>query len=113
MKPITKGLGLIHEIADQGFQAASEIYDAGRPGYPPEAVDHLIRVLNLNPSSTLVELGAGTGKFTQLIVPTRARIIAVEPVEAMRRKFSHLLPGVEILPGTAEKIPLPDQTAGA
>jgi ubiquinone/menaquinone biosynthesis C-methylase UbiE len=60
-------------------------------------------------ASTVVDLGAGTGKFTKLLVssaPRGARVIAVEPVEGMRKKFASLLPMVELLAGSAEHIPL-------
>jgi len=52
----------------------------------------------------VLDLAAGTGKLTRLLVPTGAHVVAVEPVEAMRA----LLTGVEVLDGTAEAIPLPD-----
>jgi SAM-dependent methyltransferase len=52
----------------------------------------------------VLDLAAGTGKLTRLLVPTGARVVAVEPVDAMRAKLA----GVEVLDGTAEAIPLPD-----
>jgi SAM-dependent methyltransferase len=106
----------IHDIAAKGFQAAPEIYDRGRPEYPLDAVEHLLRELNVGPASTVVELGVGTGKFTRLLaasVPVGARVIAVEPVEGMRRKFSALLPSLELLAGSAESIPLAPEAANA
>jgi SAM-dependent methyltransferase len=106
----------IHDIAAKGFQTASEIYDRGRPEYPLDAVEHLLRELNVRPGSTVVELGAGTGKFTRLLaasVPSGTRVIAVEPVEGMRKKFSALLPSLELLAGSAESIPLASEAATA
>jgi len=44
------------------------------------------------------------------LVPLGALITAVEPVEGMRQKFSAILPNVPIQAGTAEAIPLPDQS---
>ncbi len=61
----------------------------------------------------MLEVGAGTGKFTRLIRPTGARIVAVEPVEAMRRKLVELVPGVVAVDGTAEALPAPDASADA
>jgi SAM-dependent methyltransferase len=106
----------IHPIAAKGFQLAAEVYDRGRPEYPFDAVDHLLRELDAGPASTIVELGAGTGKFTKLLTtlaPTGARVIAVEPVEGMRKKCSALLPSLELLAGNAESIPLPPEAANA
>jgi SAM-dependent methyltransferase len=57
----------------------------------------------------VLDLAAGTGKLTRLLVPTGAHVVAVEPVEAMRA----LLAGVEVLDGTAEAIPLPDASVDA
>jgi ubiquinone/menaquinone biosynthesis C-methylase UbiE len=67
-----------------------------------------------------VDLGAGTGKFTRLLAQVcSARIVAVEPVPAMREKLGESLSraGVRaeigILDGTAEAIPLHDGVADA
>ena len=106
----------IHDVAARGFQIASEVYDRGRPEYPQSAVEHLLRQLNVGSASTVVELGAGTGKFTRILaasLPAETKVIAVEPVEGMRNKFSALLPAVQLLAGSAEKIPLASKTAGA
>jgi ubiquinone/menaquinone biosynthesis C-methylase UbiE len=102
----------IHESA-KGFQTASEAYERGRPGYPADAVRKLIEELGIEAGRTVIELGSGTGKFTKQLVPTRARVVAVEPVEGMRQKFSEILPNVEVLAGTAEAIPMADASADA
>lgn len=57
----------------------------------------------------MLDLAAGTGKLTRLLVPTGAHVVAVEPLPAMRA----LLTGVEALEGTAEAIPLPDASVDA
>jgi SAM-dependent methyltransferase len=103
----------IHEQASIGFQRAADAYERGRPEYPAAAVAHLLKALDITSGSHVVELGAGTGKFTRTLVPTGAAIVAVEPVESMRRKLSELLLGVTIVDGTAEKIPQPDSSADA
>jgi len=103
----------IHEMASVGFQLAAESYERGRPDYPDAAVAHLVDVLGLAAGSRVVELGAGTGKFTKRLLDTGAEILAVEPVEAMRGKLRELLPGVHVVDGTAEAVPLPDASAVA
>ncbi|HTC19272.1 MAG TPA: class I SAM-dependent methyltransferase, partial [bacterium] len=75
--------------------------------FPADAIEFLIQSLDITKDSYVLDLAAGTGKLTRRLVPTGARLTAMEPVEGMRRKFSALLPGVEILEGTAETIPLP------
>jgi SAM-dependent methyltransferase len=100
----------IHEKAAVGFSRVVDAYERGRPEYPLEAVEFLIRNLQINKSSTVLDLGAGTGKFSRLLKPVVSKIIAVEPVESMRLKFNSLLPEIQILNGTAESIPLPDKS---
>jgi SAM-dependent methyltransferase len=56
----------------------------------------------------VLDLAAGTGKLTRMLTATGVAVIAVEPVEAMRRVLVAALPGVEVLDGTAEAIPIPD-----
>jgi ubiquinone/menaquinone biosynthesis C-methylase UbiE len=105
--------GRIHEQASIGFQRAADAYERGRPDYPAAAVEHLLRVLKIGPGSRIVELGAGTGKFTKALVASGADVVAVEPVEAMRRKLGELLPAVKVVDGTAEAIPLADASVDA
>ena len=73
-------------------------------------MEYLISKLNINSISKVVDLGAGTGKFTKLLLPTAAEVIAVEPVEGMRKKFKELYTQNQILNGTAENIPLGDES---
>jgi SAM-dependent methyltransferase len=103
----------IHPAAAVGFEAAVERYERGRPSYPEDAVSFLIRAVGIDPGRDIVELGAGTGKFTELIVATGARIVAVEPVPGMREALARTCPSVEVVDGTAEQIPLPDASADA
>jgi ubiquinone/menaquinone biosynthesis C-methylase UbiE len=98
----------INSAAAEGFQVGAEAYERGRPDFPAEAVEFLIQSLKINQDSHVLDLAAGTGKLTRRLVPTGAKLTAVEPVEGMRRKFSALLLGFEILRGTAEFIPLND-----
>jgi SAM-dependent methyltransferase len=61
----------------------------------------------------VLELGAGTGKLTRLLVPTFARVIAVEPEDAMRRLLAVYCPGADVLAGRAEEIPVADASVDA
>ena len=59
----------------------------------------------------MVDVGAGTGKLTRQLVPTGAHVIAVEPLPEMRGQLEAAVPGVEVLAGSAEEMPLPDGSA--
>ena len=86
-----------------------EDYERGRPGWPREAVD----VAALPPTATVLELGAGTGKLTRLLVAAFDRVVALEPAEPMRRLLATQCPEAETVTGTAEDIPLADASVDA
>lgn len=103
----------VHEAAARGFGVAAEAYERSRPDYPGEALDRLIQELELTRSCVAMDLGAGTGKLTRLLIPTGATLVAVEPVEAMRRAFRSVLPEVRLVGGVAEALPFADETFDA
>jgi len=86
-----------------------EDYERGRPGWPRGVVE----IVEVAPTATVLDLGAGTGKLTRLLVAAFDRVVAVEPADAMRQMLQGMCPGAEALSGSAEAIPLPDATAGA
>ena len=95
------------------FGPAAAEYDRGRPGYAPEAVDHAVETLGIGSSSRVLDLAAGTGKLTRLLQPSGARLVAVEPVVGMRERLASALPGVRVLDGHAESLPLEDASIDA
>ena len=60
-----------------------------------------------------VDLGASTGKLTRLLVALGHRVTAVEPLAEMRAELESALPGVRVIAGTGEEMPLPDASADA
>jgi SAM-dependent methyltransferase len=91
------------------FGAAAQVYERARPGYPPEAVDLL-----LAPAARRVaDVGAGTGKFTRLLVAAGLDVVAVEPDARMRAEFARVLPDVPVLEGSAEALPFEDGSVDA
>lgn len=103
----------IHHAAAQGFSRQAEAYARGRPDYPSELSHWLRDALHLAPGKSVVDLGAGTGKFTPLLLSSGATVIAVEPVDAMRAQLSSLLPDVRALSGSAESMSLADASVDA
>ncbi len=103
----------IPSAAERGFTRGSDAYERGRPSYPSAALQLLSRELGLEAGRSVVDIGAGTGKMSRLLAGTGARVIAVEPVAAMREKLAALAPGVEARDGTAESLPLADAEVDA
>jgi SAM-dependent methyltransferase len=86
-----------------------EDYERGRPGWPA-AVAHVAEVPS---AATVLELGAGTGKLTRVLLARFDRVVAVEPDEEMGRMLDSLCPEAEVHAGSAEAIPLADGSVDA
>jgi SAM-dependent methyltransferase len=103
----------IHPAAAVGFERAADVYERGRPDFPPEAVAELIGFLELGAGTMLLELGPGTGKLTRLLAPTGAQIVGIEPVAAMRATMRRTVPDADVLDAVAESLPLADRSVDA
>lgn len=91
------------------FGSEAAAYERGRPSYPPEAIDWL-----LPPDARdVLDLGAGTGKLTTRLVERGLDVVAVDPIAEMLELLSSALPDTPALLGTAEQIPLPDNSVDA
>ena len=103
----------VRDEAQRGFQAGAAAYERGRPGYPREAIEWLVRQLSLAPERTVLDIGAGTGKPTRELVATGAQVVAIEPVPAMREQLERAVAAARALDGTAEALPVGDGSVDA
>ena len=100
------------ELAKEGFNNG-DLYNAARPSYPHEALEFLVSTFGIDETSTVLDLGAGTGIFTRQLLPFVGEVIAVEPSESMRASFRTSTPGIEIFDGNDVAIPLDDEAVDA
>ncbi len=93
----------------RSFGEVASHYERYRPGPPLGAVDWLVpkRV------GRIVDLGAGTGALTRLLVDRADEVIAVEPDERMRSVLVEEVAGVKAVMGRGESMPVPDSSADA
>jgi SAM-dependent methyltransferase len=100
----------LSDKASHGFAKAA-LYDQHRPSYPPEALAMLLDAAEVSgvEGAHLIDLGAGTGKFTEILAAREERfnIVAVEPHPAMREQLEHKsLNNVNVVEGSSTAIPV-------
>jgi SAM-dependent methyltransferase len=88
------------------FDPVAEDYELGRAGWPQEVVEGV-------EGDVVLDLAAGTGKLTRLLIERFPRVIAIEPLDGMRAVLERVVPQAESFAGTAEAIPLPDASVDA
>ncbi|WP_457101598.1 class I SAM-dependent methyltransferase [Microbacterium sp. P5_E9] len=89
------------------FDDVASLYAVARPSYPRAAVEWLLD----GGGRDVVDVGAGTGLFTRLLVGRDRTVTAVEPSERMLGELRTALPEVVALQGSGERMPLPDRSA--
>src|SRR4030095_15811667 len=75
------------------FAEVAGAYERGRPGYPEEAVRWMVGDRPL----AVVDLGAGTGKLTRVLVALGHRVVEVEPLDEMRAELAAAVPAAHAL----------------
>jgi SAM-dependent methyltransferase len=85
------------------------LYDEIRPSYPPEAARWILGDAPLR----VVDLGAGTGKFSRVLAALGHEVLAIEPDPGMRSVLEEASPGVTVLAGAAESMPLRGESVDA
>ncbi len=112
MRAVTsiRRMGEIDHDQARSFDRVAAAYRRARPGYPAAAVEWL---LARAPGRRVVDLAAGTGKLTEALVAAGADVVCVEPLPNMRAELAEAVPGVRVLDGAAEALPLPGGSADA
>lgn len=85
----------------RSFGPVAEAYDRARPSYPAEAVSWLTG----SGRSFVLELGAGTGKLTEVLHRQGHDVLATEPLPEMLARLRSRVPVAHVAAG-AEHIPL-------
>lgn len=91
------------------FGAVAGDYDRLRPEPPEAAVDWLVPPA----CHVAADLGAGTGLLSRALARKVPHVVAVEPDERMAAVLRSRSPGIRVLEGRGEAIPLPDASADA
>jgi SAM-dependent methyltransferase len=103
------GMEASKEQRSGSFGAVASDYERFRPGPPVAAVEWLLP----DTVRCVVDLGAGTGALTRLLVDRAVEVVAVEPDDRMRAVLAEQVPAATALQGRAESMPLPDSTVDA
>lgn len=88
-------------------------YVRHRPGYPPELLDFLRSELGLVASSTVADIGSGTGKLSEILLRHGNEVFGVEPNREMRAAAEEVLReyrGFHSVAGTAESTGLDEHS---
>ncbi|MBV9832128.1 MAG: class I SAM-dependent methyltransferase, partial [Marmoricola sp.] len=93
----------------RSFAAVADEYERGRPSYPEAAVAWLTGGAQ-SQGALVLELGAGTGKLTEVLHRAGHDVVATDPLADMVRRLRDRLP-VSPVVATAEQIPLPSRSA--
>jgi SAM-dependent methyltransferase len=91
------------------FGEVAADYERFRPGPPLAAVDWFLP----DKVGLVVDLGAGTGALTRLLVARADEVVAIEPDTRMRAVLMQEVPGARAVMGHGEAMPLPDRCADA
>ncbi|PWI43540.1 class I SAM-dependent methyltransferase [Streptomyces sp. ICBB 8177] len=95
------------------FGAKAGAYAEHRPDYPREAVNWLLEPVAGRSAPKVLDLAAGTGKLTAVLLDMGLDVVAVEPDAGMLDQLRRELPGVPAHRGTAESIPAEDASFDA
>lgn len=95
------------------FSKTIEFYHKYRPDYPKQIIEILTKQCGLTPNKVIVDIGMGTGIFSQLLLENGNTVIGIEPNHDMLQQAKYLLehyPTIKFIHASAEKTTLVDHT---
>lgn len=97
------------------FTDKAQKYEKYRPSYPNESVSIIMKECNFNLNNDIIiaDIGAGTGKFTELLLENNYTVYAIEPNDKMRAIAESKFLGnhkYKSFNGNAENTPLKDNS---
>jgi SAM-dependent methyltransferase len=101
-------------LRGSSFGAAADAYAEHRPGYAEASVRWALEPVRARRPLRVIDLGAGTGKLTATLIRLGAEVTAVEPdpkMLAVLQRDMEEVASVQVRPGRAEDIPVPDGAA--
>ncbi len=84
------------------FGEVADVYDRVRPGYPAEIASSILAYHGAEPAH-VVEVGAGTGKGTEVLVRLGAPMTCVEPDPGMAAVLTAKFPQLDVHVGAFER----------
>jgi SAM-dependent methyltransferase len=93
----------------RAFGTVAEDYDRWRPGPSPAVVDWLLPA----GARRVVDLGAGTGALSRLLVERVDEVVSVEPDPRMREVLARQVPGATVVDGRGEQLPVDNASLDA
>lgn len=99
----------VKAVRSGSFGTVAAEYERFRASPPESAVTWLL------PSRVgrVVDLGAGTGALTRLLIDRADEVVAIEPDPRMRQVLINEVPDARAVDGRGESMPLPDHAADA
>jgi ubiquinone/menaquinone biosynthesis C-methylase UbiE len=93
------------------FGAVAGVYAAARPGYPGALYDRLVELAGRRLDGALVaDVGAGTGIAARQLRNRGAQVVAIEPSQGMLSVLAASSPGVQVVRGDGDALPLRDSS---
>jgi len=67
------------------FRTAARHYLAGRPGYAPRAIEHVIALCGVRQTDRVLDLGCGPGQLARAFAPFVSEVVGIDPEPEMLR----------------------------